>query len=153
MKVELEIKFNIGDKVKRYSNGEICIVKDIFVNVDERNIKHIHYHIVNEQNKTDLCLSGCLLEKASILDKQEHDYLRAVCKPFKVVSICKNETRSGDEWITIYTKSRVYFGSIASWLLPVFTKDTMYKGMEVDKEYTIEELELDKEWNNGQICH
>ena len=81
-----------------------------------------------------------------ILDKQEHDYLRAVCKPFEVAHICKNETGRGKQFIQIVTKSSVYFGSIASWLFPVFTKDTMYKGMEVDKHYTIEDLELDKEW-------
>ena len=80
-----------------------------------------------------------------ILDKQEHDYLRAVCKPFEVVSICKNKIATGDKWITICTKSRVYCGSKGSVSMPFFTKDTMYKGMEVNKEYTIQELELDKE--------
>ena len=124
---EEEIK-GLEDKAYKFedSKGEPCLITKSFI--------------------IDFLNSTIDIPDKHILDKQEHDYLRAVCKPFEVVSICKNETWSGDEWITIYTKSRVYFGSIASWLLPVFTKDTMYKGMEVDKEYTIKDLELDKEW-------
>ena len=80
-----------------------------------------------------------------ILDKEEHDYLRAVCKPYKVNYIKKTETRCGSH-IEIVVKSSVYRGLTESWSMPYFTKDTMYKGMEVDKDYTIEELELDKEW-------
>ncbi len=148
MKVELETKFNIGDKVKRHSNGEICTIKGIHIEINEHSIRNIRYHIVNEQNKTDLCLSGCLLEKASILDKQEHDYLRAVIKPYKVEYIKKTETLSGKQYIQIVINSSLYFGSIASWIMPFFTKDTMYKGMETNRHYTIEELELDKEWRN-----
>lgn len=82
-----------------------------------------------------------------ILDKQEHDYLRAVCKPFEVVYICKFETGNGNQFIEIVANSSIYCGRKASWSMPYFTKDTMYKGMEVDRKYTIEELELDKEWS------
>jgi len=81
-----------------------------------------------------------------ILDKQEHDYLRAVCKPYKVKYIRKYETGVGNQYIGIVVKSSIYCGLPAKLLMPYFTKDTMYKGMEVDKDYTIEELELDKEW-------
>lgn len=148
MKVELETKFNIGDKVRRRSNGEICTVEDIYIDFGKNNIKKIYYHARNKTNNIDLCLSGCLLEKASILDKQEHDYLRAVVKPYKVEYIKKTETLSGKQYIQIVINSSLYFGSIASWIMPFFKKDTMYKGMELDKNYTIEDLELDKEWNN-----
>ena len=88
-----------------------------------------------------------------ILDKEEHDYLRAVCKPYKVKYIKKTETGSGNQFIEFLVKSSVYCDLTRSWSMPYFAKDTMYKGMEVDKDYTIEELELDKAWNNGQICH
>ena len=81
-----------------------------------------------------------------ILDKEEHDYLRAVCKPYKVKYIKKFETSLGSQFIGIVVKSSVYCGLAGCWSLPFFTKDTMYKGMEVDKEYSIQELELDKEW-------
>ena len=81
-----------------------------------------------------------------ILDKEEHDYLRAVCKPYKVKYICKCETEMGNQFIGIGVKSSVYCGLTESWSMSCFTKDTMYKGMEVDKEYSIQDLELDKEW-------
>src|SRR5574344_1876418 len=81
-----------------------------------------------------------------ILDKEEHDYLRAVCKPYKVKYIYKCETEMGNQFIGIMVKSSVYCGLTESWSMPYFTKDTMYKGMEVDKDYTIQDLELDKEW-------
>ena len=150
MKLDAETKFNIGDKVKRYANGEICTIKDIHININKHAIRNIYYHVVNDQNKTDLYLSGCLLEKAHILNKEEHDYLRAVIKPYKVIYISKTETGSGKQYIEIVINSSLYFGSIASWIMPYFTKDTMYKGMETNRHYTIEELELDKEWNNDR---
>ena len=153
MKLDVETKFNIGDKVKRYANGEICTIKDIYIDINEHAIRNIYYHIVNEQNKTDSCLSGCLLEEVHILDKQEHDYLRAVCKPYKVKCIRKTETSLlGEQFIEIVVKSSSCCGLTAELSMPYFTKDTMYKGMEVNKKYTVEELELDKEWkNNGTI--
>ena len=147
MKLDVETKFNIGDKVRRHANGEVCTVEDIYIDFGKNNIKKIYYHARNEQNNTDLCLSGCQLEKASILDKEEHDYLRAVIKPYKVEYIKKTETLSGKQYIQIVINSSLYFGSIASWIMPYFTKGTMYKGMEIDKDYTIQELELDKEWS------
>src|SRR5574344_1644958 len=82
-----------------------------------------------------------------ILDKEEHDYLRAVCKPYKVKYIRKLETTvSGKQYIEIVVKSSVCCGTTDRCSMPFFEKDTMYKGMEVDKKYTIEDLELDKEW-------
>ena len=81
-----------------------------------------------------------------ILDKEEHDYLRAVCKPYKVKCIHKLEKGIGSQFIEIWIKSSIYYSATESWSMPYFTKDTMYKGMELDKEYSIQDLELDKEW-------
>src|SRR5574344_1949402 len=76
-----------------------------------------------------------------ILDKKEHDYLRAVVKPYKIKSI----VLVGD-LTTVCLKIRLE-NNINEWFeLPYFKKGSMYKGMEVDKEYSIEDLELDKEW-------
>ena len=81
-----------------------------------------------------------------ILDKQEHDYLRAVCKPYNVKYIYKTETGSGKQFIHIVVKSSICCGLTASWSMPFFKSNTMYKGMETNRNYTIQELELDKEW-------
>ena len=74
------------------------------------------------------------------MTKEEYNYLRAVCKPYKVEYIKKTETLSGNQFIKIVIKSSVDRGLTESWSLPYFTKDTMYKGMEVNRSYTIEEL-------------
>ena len=77
--------------------------------------------------------------KKEILDEAEKEYLSAVIKPFKekVTSIS----------ILEFTKSKCYlyidiigddgFG------LPSFKRGTMYKNMEIDRNYTLEELGLD----------
>ncbi len=72
-----------------------------------------------------------------ILDRSEKEYLSTVIKPFrnKVESICK-EACCGNEYISIYIKNE------CAMTFPDFEKGTMYKGMELDKEYTLEELGL-----------
>lgn len=75
-----------------------------------------------------------------ILDDVEKAYLSAVIKPFRknVECIEKIKTYSGGkEYISITMKK--YYDSCE---LPVFKKGTMYKGMETDKAYTLEELGL-----------
>lgn len=78
--------------------------------------------------------------KPSILDDVEKAYLSAVIKPFRknVECIEKIKTYSGwKEYISITMKK--YYDSCE---LPVFEKGTMYKGMETNKAYTLEELGL-----------
>ena len=71
-----------------------------------------------------------------ILDDVEKRYLEGVLKPFKdsVLNIEKNQNAYG-QWICIEFKED-NFG------LPYFEKDTMYKGMELNKKHTIQELGL-----------
>jgi len=79
------------------------------------------------------------VRKEDILDKEEHDYLEAVIKPFrdKVIWI-KKEQLFSIEYLTIN------FGSASPMFFPDFKTGTMYKGMEAEKEYTLEELGLTK---------
>lgn len=80
--------------------------------------------------------------KESILDCVERKYLSAVIEPFKrrVNYICKVESimRSGSQFIRISIGTD-YYDSI---FLPFFDSGTMYKGMEANKRYTLEELGL-----------
>lgn len=87
-----------------------------------------------------------------ILDEKEKEYLGNIIKPFRnrILYIAKSETvKTYDNpnpkiYECIYimykdsTKKRnpYYMG------FPHFEKGTMYKGMELDKEYTLEELGL-----------
>lgn len=85
-----------------------------------------------------------LLEEYSepILDDAEREYLSAVIKPFRdKVKFIK--LPSYDCLNLIYTCIRMYDkfgGEIVR--LPNFKIGTMYKGMEIDKSYTLQELGL-----------
>lgn len=77
--------------------------------------------------------------KEPILDDVEKEYLSAVIKPFrkKVVYIKKNKNSSnGMQYLTIVICDDDYM------YFPYLDDDTMYKGMEVNKEYSLEELDL-----------
>ena len=80
--------------------------------------------------------NGYIVEK-EILDDKEKEYLSNVIKPFrdKVEYIVK-ETSSYNEYIKIIIKKDDCL------CFPNFKKGTMYKGMEEEKEYTLEELGL-----------
>lgn len=84
-------------------------------------------------------------KEKEILDKEEKEYLSAVIKPFRnrVESIQK-KYYSGKEYIKINIKSKTQNNSslIDDILLPYFKQGTMYKGMKLQKEYTLKELGL-----------
>lgn len=83
----------------------------------------------------------CSEYKEPILDDEEREYLSAVIKPFRkdveyIVKLPKFE------WI----QEAIYIHIGRSWRgnieLPTFKKGMMYKGMEINKRYTLEELGL-----------
>ena len=76
--------------------------------------------------------------KPPILDDVEKAYLSAVIKPFRdrVISIEKRLFSGEREYLSFRMHD---WETIA---LPFFTKGTMYKGMEVYRKYTLEELGL-----------
>ena len=90
-------------------------------------------------NRAHLSLFLSWLEeeyKEPILDDVEKAYLSAVIKPFREkVGYVKKIDCGKREFLKIYLED----DSIP---FPFFTKGTMYKGMEADKEYTLEELWL-----------
>lgn len=76
--------------------------------------------------------------KEEVLDAAEKRYLAGVIRPFrdKVKYIYKERVWSNDrEFINIILKEDTLD-------LPYFKKGTMYKGMEIDRNYTLEELGL-----------
>lgn len=79
--------------------------------------------------------------KKPILDVAEKEYLRAVIKPFReqVDEITKLD--NGEfEYIAIWLRN--IDGYTMVMYFPRFIKGTMYKGMEANKKYTLEELGL-----------
>ena len=85
-----------------------------------------------------------------ILDYAEKKYLSAVIKPFrnKVYAIAKYDDGDDNYYIQIAIKQNVYFEYID---LPYFKKGTMYKGMELKKEYTVEQLGLQEVLHGKQV--
>lgn len=81
-----------------------------------------------------------LEEVKDILTAKEKEYLSNIIKPFRdrVTKIEKfeNSRDRQKEYITIYIKDDFAIN------LPNFKKNTMYKNMEIDKAYTLEELGL-----------
>lgn len=79
--------------------------------------------------------------KAEILDEAEKRYLRGVIRPFRdrVKYIQKFTFSTGKAKITIKTEKDNDTWYVS---LPLFEKDSMYKNMKPDKEYTLEELGL-----------
>ncbi len=75
-----------------------------------------------------------------ILDDAERKYLSDVIRPFrnsvKDIIKRKNYNSEYEEYIVIHC------GKFESIVFPYFKKGTMYKGMESNKEYTLEELGL-----------
>ena len=77
-----------------------------------------------------------------ILTNDEKRYLSNVIEPFRnrVMYVIKSEASTG-EYITIHLNH--YNGWLSDLItLPVFEKETMYKGIEINKRYTLDELGL-----------
>ena len=85
-----------------------------------------------------------LCEEYSILDKEEKEYLSAVIRPFRkrVISLTKAsgiEIKYEELEIVVKLPDKPSKTCVR---LPYFKKDTMYKGMELNKDYTLEDLGL-----------
>lgn len=83
----------------------------------------------------------CSEYKEPILNDEEKEYLSAVIKPFRkdveyIMKLPKFEWIQEEIYIHI---GRSWRGNIE---LPTFKKGAMYKGMEINKRYTLEELGL-----------
>lgn len=138
-------------------------------NKDKYNLSHLH--IVERPGKTrlDYCFKyveiefdGRIIKEFSCLDaevskkffewleeeyeptiltKKEKAYLSAVIKPFRkrieYIERMDNSFVNGNQHqFLCISLTNDYC------CLPLFKKDTMYKGMEVDKKYTLKELGL-----------
>ena len=125
--------------VSRYKNG---IVKAIDIYHDAKRIEKIKILGGACITQSINAIGNWLEEeyKPEILTDKEKAYLSAVINPFRkdVESVKKLENYySAQGYIHIAMKKGTDYCS-----LPWFRKDTMYKGMEANKAYTLEELGL-----------
>ena len=112
---------NLTDDFKYELNDEVSIVK----------VERPTYETVFER-------------KEEILDNTEKNYLRGVIRPFRDrVKFIKKQQEIGDDEDKSFIEISV--DDDTPIMLPYFDTDTMYKGMEDNKEYSLEELGL---WEN-----
>lgn len=92
-----------------------------------------------------LCDRVEIIKNPKILTEEEKEYLSYVTRPFidSVESIRKEKYFYGTDSECIEIK--FYDGGTTCF--PPFKQNSMYKGMELDKEYTMEELGLWLIWN------
>ena len=131
---------NEGKKVRRkdwksskyiFLNKDKYIVNDsgheVLFTIDFDDIKNDHWEEYNED----------------ILDEKEKPYLESILKPYKDRVDFVVKEGIGDYYerivICVSVKSKSFKNYIA---FPYFNKGTMYKGMEIDKKYTVKELRL-----------
>ena len=141
------IYIEIGDLVKiknfdnyfkvigRYVDGSIRIVK---TNASDGVYHDIYCKEEIVEVKRPCQYKTIYERKEPILDDKEREYLSAVIKPYKVIGIKKRQD-DNDEQICIDTIENRYEYII---MLPYFKKGTRYKGMKLNKEYTLEDLGL-----------
>ena len=106
-------------------------------------------HITLEEWGNSIILDDLLLGKVEIvkaakpiLDNIEKNYLSNIIKPFKdqVIAIAKRSANYG-EFIDIMIDEGD-IGDCGNIYLPYFKPNSMYKGMKVNREYTLEQLKL-----------
>lgn len=125
-------------------NIDIYLIQDIKTKqvyiIDEKGIELVKENktffkkLPNNYTGTIEVENGYIVEK-EILDEKEKEYLSAVIRPFKdrIEFIAKR--KMFDDYICIGLNDEAIS-------LPYFKKGTMYKGMELYKEYTLKELGL-----------
>lgn len=115
--------------------------KQVYI-IDEKGIELVKENktffkkLPNNYTGTIEVENGYIVEK-EILDEKEKEYLSAVIRPFKDRVDYIEKVENILEYIAIdLNNERLSF--------PFFDKGTMYKGMELNKKYTLKELGLDE---------
>lgn len=133
--------------VKRFVSISL---KDFIIN-DEFSIELLLNKYKIKKIYKDITCKEVILEiKESLLDDEEKKYLSAIIRPIKdrVINIEKTKfSREKKEYcyLTIGVKSIIPKEISEYIILPCFKKDTMYKKLEYDTKYTLEDLGLNED--------
>lgn len=132
--VEMGVPFNIKDKKgHRLSFNHYTLKSDGIYDIDNELRLGMLTWLLNGEYEIE----------QPILDEVEKRYLESMLRPFKdrVDYIKKIDNSLYDkEHINIVMSSTISYSCYEYISMPFFEKGTMYKGMKVDKKYTLEEL-------------
>ena len=115
--------------------------------IDKYGLYSLRTHNHNESILVDLLCGNYEIEQP-ILDEVEKRYLEGMLMPFKdrVDYIRKYsqyiDNKRYKEYLNIMISSTTSYSYREVIDMPYFEKGTMYKGMELDKKYSLEELGL-----------
>ena len=141
MKELKDIVLKKGDRVCYLYNGikEYCSITDEYNEVSADKL-FVEYKIIKIERPVKY--ETIYEAPKQILDEEEKEYLEAVCKPFKenIINIDKHQNNKLYAWIDIH----LICDEIISF--PYFKEGKYYKGMELNKEYTLKELGLFEEY-------
>lgn len=135
-------KFKVGQRVKIIGTGKIGEIAELDnEDFDTEGRSNYCYRVRYKGWRYSYWFTVHDLEEVKdILTAKEKEYLSNIIKPFRgrVTNIKKFENYRDrqKEYITIYIKNDFEIN------LPNFEKNTMYKNMEINKAYTLEELGL-----------
>lgn len=128
----------LSDKLySQFCDGELCTDCNLDIKNDDCILNKLIVTI-------DALEEKYLLEhKEKILTKFEKDYLSYTLHPFRkiIVTVSKHRLNNDLEYIAIRVKS-LKEDEEENMCFPAFKIGTMYKGMELDKKYSLEELGL-----------
>lgn len=155
MKIKKKLRDLTEDEYRKYvethCDGNSCSDECIF-GIVTCSYHNNHSWIKNKDLFSDKFLNQEIeIEVPDILDKKEKEYLSAVIKPFRerVISITKHSSNKDLCFISIVIepkkeiKHMLFEGEMEEIFLPFFKKNSlMYQDLELDKKYTLEELEL-----------
>lgn len=133
--LQSEADFNI-DYVLMHANGHINVIYSKNAkNNPNINLRKV-YELKCDAKMNQRCSWYIEIE---VLDEVEKLYLTRVINPFKnkvawIMKIKKDKNK--------YQRIKIMYTSKEYTLLPRFTKDTMYKEMELNKPYTLTDLGL-----------
>lgn len=133
--LQSEADFNI-DYVLMHANGHINVIYGKNAkNNPNINLRKV-YELKCDAKMNQRCSWYIEIE---VLDEVEKLYLTRVINPFKnkvawIMKIKKDKNK--------YQRIKIMYTSKEYTLLPRFTKDTMYKEMELNKPYTLTDLGL-----------
>ena len=130
MKLEKEVKIIRVKSINSIADGNYTEIK-LDGALSNKDFKNIVNNFVGKKLKLTLEIQD------SILDDAERKYLSYVIRPFRdKIKYIKKISDEYFEYISMIAKDEDTI------LFPNFKKDTMYKGMESGKKYTLEDLGL-----------